>query len=101
MNIIIAEKQRKLLEDKSQILKALAHPVRLCIVRILVEVGESNVSQIHNSLLQPQSTVSQHLSKLKAAGIIIGNRKGTEVIYKVINDDAKNLVYLLLPNKAV
>lgn len=101
MSLNIIRKQKKLLEDKSQILKAMAHPIRLCIVRILVEVGESNVSQMQNSLLQPQSTISQHLSKLKAAGIITGQRKGTEIIYKVVNNDAKNLACLLLPDKAV
>ena len=101
MSLNIADKKKKLLEDKSQILKAMAHPIRLCIVKILVEMGESNVSGMQNCLLQPQSTISQHLSKLKAVGLISGKRKGTEIIYTVVNDDAKKLACLLLPDQAV
>jgi ArsR family transcriptional regulator len=90
--------QKKLLEIKAEILKAMAHPVRLCIVRNLIETGGSNVSNMQSCLLQPQSTISQHLSKLKAAGIIEGRRKGTEITYMVVNDEAKDLACLLIPN---
>lgn len=60
--------------QKSELLKALAHPTRLCIVKDLME-KESNVTNIQECLDLPQSTVSQHLFKLKAAGIIKGERK--------------------------
>lgn len=94
-------KHKKQLEKKAKILKAMAHPIRLCIIRNLIDTGGSNVSHIQESLMQPQSTISQHLYKLKAAGIINGKRKGTEITYKVINDDAIKLAYLLFPEKAV
>lgn len=72
-------------EERAEILKAIAHPVRLCIVKGLIDSGECNVSKIHSCLGAPQSTVSQHLSKLKSAGIIRGERSGTEIIYSVEN----------------
>ncbi|WP_343231684.1 metalloregulator ArsR/SmtB family transcription factor [Tissierella simiarum] len=81
-----------ILEEKAEILKAIAHPLRLCIVKGLIEKGENNVSYMQNCLETPQSTISQHLAKLKAAGIIDGERKGTEVYYKVINEDVKKIV---------
>lgn len=85
----------KNLEEKAQLLKSIAHPIRLCIVRGLLEEAGSNVSYIQNCLDMPQSTVSQHLAKLKAAGIVEGNRSGTEVNYYVINEDVKNIVKYL------
>jgi ArsR family transcriptional regulator len=44
----------------------------------------------------PQSTVSQHLAKLKSAGIIEGERKGLEVCYKVVDEEVKKIVEILL-----
>ena len=72
-------------EQKAEILKAIAHPVRLCILRGLAEDGESNVGQMTTCLDIPQATVSQHLAKMKAVGIIKGKRKGTQVIYTLTN----------------
>ncbi|HYE08801.1 MAG TPA: metalloregulator ArsR/SmtB family transcription factor, partial [Patescibacteria group bacterium] len=46
--------------DKAELLKVLAHPVRLCIVRGLMD-KECNVSHMQECLELPQSTVSQHL----------------------------------------
>ena len=40
----------------------------------------------------PQSTVSQHISRLKSAGIIEGVRSGLEITYKVIDKDAIEII---------
>ncbi|GAI77613.1 unnamed protein product, partial [marine sediment metagenome] len=82
--------------QKSELLKALAHPTRLCIVKGLIE-KESNVTNIQECLNLPQSTVSQHLFKLKAARIIKGNRNGLEISYQVINDDIRKIIKILFP----
>ncbi len=67
---------------KAEKLKALAHPHRLCIVKGLLE-NKCNVTKIQECIGLPQSTVSQHLAKLKSAGIITGERNGLEVCYSV------------------
>lgn len=82
--------------QKSELLKALAHPTRLCIVKGLME-KESNVTNIHECLDLPQSTVSQHLFKLKAAGIIKGERNGLEISYQVLSDDIREIIKILFP----
>ncbi|MDR9757698.1 MAG: ArsR/SmtB family transcription factor [Thermacetogeniaceae bacterium] len=84
-----------LFKEKAELLKVLAHPVRLCIVRGLLSNEECNVSHIQNCLEVPQSTISQHLAKLRSARIIEGRRSGLEVFYRVINDDARKIVQLL------
>jgi len=80
--------------QKSELLKAIAHPVRLCIIRGLIN-QQCNVTKMQECLNLPQSTVSQHLAKLKSAGIIEGERKGLEVCYKVVNKQMKEIVELL------
>jgi predicted transcriptional regulator len=69
--------------ELADLLKALAHPVRLCIVRHLIEKHGCNVSHMQDCLGAPQSTISQHLQKLRMAGIIKGTRNGLEVNYQV------------------
>ncbi|HWT26757.1 MAG TPA: metalloregulator ArsR/SmtB family transcription factor [Mobilitalea sp.] len=81
--------------DIAELLKVLAHPVRLCIVKGLLEKGECNVTYMHSCLNAPQSTVSQHLQKLKAAGIIEGKRSGLEINYKVSNEKVAELIKVL------
>lgn len=85
----------KIMIEYAEMLKALAHPVRLCIVQGLINCNGSNVSNIQNCLNMPQSTISQHLSKLRSYGIITGERNGLEIIYKVSNNKVKALIEAL------
>lgn len=75
-------------------LKAVAHPQRLCIVKGLID-NKCNVTKMQECLGIPQSTVSQHLAKLKAAGIIEGERKGLEICYSVIDKKIINMIKVL------
>ena len=76
----------------AETLKVLAHPVRICIVKGLIEKGECNVSHMQRCLKIPQSTVSQHLQKLRAAGIIEGIRNGLVINYRVCDQKAAQLI---------
>lgn len=78
--------------DTAELLKALAHPVRLCIVKGLLDKGSCNVSFMQDCLGLPQSTVSQHLQKLRSMGIVTAHRSGLEVNYRVENEKVKQLV---------
>ncbi|ACQ54403.1 metalloregulator ArsR/SmtB family transcription factor [Clostridium botulinum] len=82
--------------DIAELLKVLAHPVRICIVKGLLEKGECNVSHMQNCLDMPQSTISQHLQKLRSAGIIEGDRNGLQINYHVSNKKAEQLIKILL-----
>lgn len=83
------------LEDYSEKLKAIGHPVRLKIVLGLME-NECNVTKICNGLNVPQATTSQHLSILKNKGIIEGRREGTAVCYKVVDKGVSEMLNKLL-----
>lgn len=68
--------------EGAEFLKGMGHPTRLGIVTLLSK-GEKNVLEIHSTLEIPQSTASQHLIKMKAAGIVTSQRKGLESYYRL------------------
>lgn len=75
-------------------LKAIAHKDRLCIVKGLIDKS-SNVSTIQECMKQPQSTISQHLAKLKSAGIIEGQRNGLEIQYSVVDENIRKIINII------
>lgn len=88
----------KTYEAAAKKLKTIAHPTRLCIIRGLMD-GGCNVTKIQECLQIPQSTVSQHLGKLKDAGIIEGQRSGNEICYRVVDEEIAQLIALLMNSK--
>ncbi|MGK0360449.1 MAG: DNA-binding transcriptional regulator GbsR (MarR family) [Bradymonadia bacterium] len=63
--------------------KALGHPARVAIMRILIRKDACICGEIVDELPLAQSTVSQHLKQLKAAGLIRGTVDGPRVCYCV------------------
>jgi DNA-binding transcriptional ArsR family regulator len=86
----------KAYNEAADIFKALAHPVRLCIVKGMLDAGSCNVTYMQDCLELPQSTVSQHLQKLRSLGIVETDRKGLEVLYSVSNQKVKDLIQIML-----
>jgi ArsR family transcriptional regulator len=74
--------------------KVLGHPIRLCIVNGISRKG-CHVKQICEDLGIPQPVISLHLSKLKAAGIVAGEREGNYICYKVVDKVTLRLLELL------
>ncbi|MFD0767482.1 ArsR/SmtB family transcription factor [Bacillus sp. CGMCC 1.60114] len=83
-------------EDIAEVLKVLAHPVRLCLVETMLTKGPTNVTTMYEKLGMPQSTISQHLAKLKAAKIVSGTRKGLEIYYEVVDERTKTILFNLV-----
>ncbi|PEK57844.1 ArsR/SmtB family transcription factor [Bacillus wiedmannii] len=86
-------------DECAQILKAIAHPVRIRILGELITRKKCNVNQLVGILELPQSTVSQHLAKLKAHKIITNERKGLEVYYSASNKKMNAIIEILLDKK--
>jgi DNA-binding transcriptional ArsR family regulator len=61
--------------------KALSHPARIAILRILIKEQSCICGDIVEELPLSQSTVSQHLKELKEAGLIKGEIEGAKVCY--------------------
>ncbi len=70
-------------EEFAGFARALGHPARVAIIRILLKKDACICGEIVEELPLAQSTVSQHLKKLKAAGLIRGEVDGPRVCYCV------------------
>lgn len=70
-------------EELAALAKALGHPARVQIVRLLVRRDACICGDIVDELPLAQSTVSQHLKVLKEAGLIRGEIDGPRVGYCV------------------
>ncbi len=80
----------------ADVLKALSHPTRLKIVHLLGE-GELCVSSLEELLGVPQPSVSQHLQRLRYAGLIESERKGHLVCYRLRDESAGKVLRVLVP----
>ncbi len=75
-------------EDLANIMRALGHPVRLSILRILAEKQANNCccTDVTQCLPLAQSTVSQHIKVLLDAGLLVREARGTRNCYKLRAD---------------
>jgi ArsR family transcriptional regulator len=70
------------MEARAKVMKALAHPTRLFIVDELSR-GERCVCDLTEKIGADVSTVSKHLSVLKGAGIVLNDKRGVQVFYRL------------------
>lgn len=78
-------------ERAADVLRALSHPTRLRIIEILGG-GELCVKSLEEILEIPQPSVSQHLTRLKYAGLIESERKGHLVCYRLAATAASRIL---------
>lgn len=71
----------KKLESASEMLKAIAHPIRISIVNILDGDKKLSVTEIFQLLNIEQAVASHHLSILKNKGVLLSERKGKNCNY--------------------
>lgn len=74
------------LDYSCNLMRALAHPLRLKILEYIDQRGETNVNKIYHELMIEQSITSQHLKILRLAGVVDGRREGKKVYYTVNYD---------------
>ena len=84
----------------ADMIRALGHPIRLRLVEAL-ECGECCVSDLQDAVGQPQAVVSQHLAKMKAAGIVSCRRDGVNVRYVVAEPRVLRMLDCLRHGSAV
>jgi ArsR family transcriptional regulator len=79
----------------AQILKALGHPVRLCIVTNLLKQKNSSVGAMVKCTGVAQPTISQHLNILRAAGVLSCMREANRMLYSFTSRRAEKIVRAL------
>lgn len=82
-------------EQLAAIAKALAHPARMQIIRLLLSKTSCIGGEITNEVGLAQSTVSEHLRILKAAGVVAGEIEHPRVCYSLNLNSLLPLLSLL------
>jgi len=80
------------IESAANMMKAIAHPMRLAILGHLSDGEELTVTKIHELVNIEQSTASHHLGILKDKGILVSRREGKNTWYTIKNKNLKKLV---------
>ena len=75
----------------AEVLKAVAHPLRLRIVAILVE-GDANVTELAEKLGATQPIVSQQLRILRGHGLVAADRRDGFTTYRLVERNLEGLV---------
>jgi DNA-binding transcriptional ArsR family regulator len=74
------------LEQAAAMLKAMAHPMRIAILKHLEGDKKLTVTEIHELLGIEQSTTSHHLGILKDKGVLCSRREGKNTYYYLKNN---------------
>jgi DNA-binding transcriptional ArsR family regulator len=82
----------KTAEKVADVLKAIAHPVRLRIIELLAG-GEKCVSEIVEGVGGKQSITSQQLNMMKDKGVLDCRRDGTKVYYRIANENVIKVLH--------
>jgi DNA-binding transcriptional ArsR family regulator len=69
-------------EKRAQVIKALAHPSRLLIAEALLD-GEQCVCDLQELVGADMSTVSKHLSLMRSAGVLVCEKRGLNIYYRL------------------
>jgi ArsR family transcriptional regulator, virulence genes transcriptional regulator len=80
------------LEKAANMLKAIAHPVRISIMGCLEDGEKKTVTEIHTLLGIEQSTASHHLVILKDRGVLVSKREGKNTWYYLKYKNLKTIL---------
>jgi DNA-binding transcriptional ArsR family regulator len=79
---MLSKDKQALFEKQAEIVKALAHPLRLAVVEFLKD-GERCVCHIAEYVGSRQSNLSKHLAMMSAAGVLSQRKEGLKVYYRL------------------
>jgi DNA-binding transcriptional ArsR family regulator len=68
---------------KAEFFRALAHPVRIRLLEVLVKSGPTSVQDLQRALGIDQPIVSQQLARLRSSGIVVAKKQRTTTFYTV------------------
>lgn len=83
MLLDILEFNQEKLEKVANVLKAIAHPVRIHIISLLNDNGRMNVSELLEIIKIDQGLLSHHLINMKDKGVLCCEREGKNIYYSI------------------
>ena len=81
-------------EEASSFLRAIGNSHRLLIVSVLME-GEASVGEIQARLGLRQSLVSQHLTRLRADGLVVARRSQQYMLYSIKSQAVRDIMQVV------
>ena len=75
------------LEQATETLRAIAHPVRIVIVELLFEEKQMSVKEIHTKIGIEQAVASHHLRIMKSCGVVEVSREGKNSFYSLSKNE--------------
>ncbi len=88
----LTELSSEQLESAANMLKAIAHPMRIAILSYLEGEQSLTVTEIHEKLGIEQSTTSHHLGILKDKGVLCSKRVGKNTYYSLKHSNLSHIV---------
>ena len=85
-----------LLETATEVLRAIAHPLRLSIIEMLHREKEMSVTRIFEELKVEQAIASHHLRIMKDKGVVGVRRDGKNSFYFLVDEGFFNIYTTLL-----
>lgn len=80
------------LEEMSELLRAIAHPLRIMIIDLLKDGKQLTVTQIQKELHIEQAVASHHLIILKNKDVLDAHRSGKTILYYLRNEYISRIV---------
>ncbi|MDN5585426.1 MAG: metalloregulator ArsR/SmtB family transcription factor [Brevibacterium sp.] len=84
--------QRPLYEVKANLFKGLSHPIRVSVLEVLTYRTEVSVSDLLTSTNLEASHLSQHLSVLRRHNLVVAERRGSQVFYRLAYPQVADLL---------
>lgn len=83
------------LEQATEVLRAVAHPIRIAIIDLLKLKKKLSVTEIHEQLEIEQAIASHHLRILKDKQILVSQREGKNTYYALRSGDYSKIIHSL------
>lgn len=80
----------------ARLLKALSHPTRIWVLEELARSGERCVCELAQMSGTDDSTMSRHLTQLRVAGLVVDERRGTQVYCRLAGPQVAALLQCAL-----
>jgi len=92
INRMIQTPNNEVMEQAAYVLKAISNSTRLCVISLLSEQEEMNVTQLGEQLPCEQSLLSHHLTDMRAKGILNCRRDGKKCYYSLKNKQIVQII---------
>lgn len=92
---------KKRLERAANVLKCVAHPMRISIIDLLEQRKRLTVTQLQQVLQIEQSLLSHHLINMRDKGIVNTHREGKNIYYSLTDTSLTDIIDLINKGKSL